>query len=474
MKFLLFRTAKRRLSPIVCTSSFEIAALFAALFILLGGIILSIVEWQGERLLTEQLHAISANEMAELLDSSISHDTAHLAPLVASMQKTNPSFLYFLENAKNEHLAGTITHLKPVPGKRVLSWPHTAARPKNHHAPLAGIGTILDDGGYLYVGVDASAVNRLRHGFFQIGEAGALAFVVIGISAGFLLGYRVQARIDAITVVTSQIMEGDFTCRVPLRGTGDELDRLARDINRMVAKIETLFANLQQVSNDIAHDMRRPLARLRHRLIALRNTEQNHEKNFDRTAELDVLLADLDDALSIFSSLLRISELQADTTRSGDRRVFLPDAIRKIASLYGAYIETRQQTLIIEALDPAFIEGDPILLQQMLSNIIENATLHTPIGTKIRLSVQSTKTHHEINITDNGPGIPENERTRVLERFVRLEASRTTPGNGLGLSLAQAIATRHGAILFLTDNNPGTRVCIHFPSTTLQPIEKSV
>jgi signal transduction histidine kinase len=298
--------------------------------------------------------------------------------------------------------------------------------------------------------------NVVLNGFLV---ALALA-IALGLGAGMLFTRSLLRRVDGVTRTAEAIIRGDLSQRVALTGSGDDFDRLSATLNTMLDKIADLLENLRQVSNDIAHDLRTPLARLRQQLEDVRN-HTSAPSDYERT--IDRAIVEADALLDTFSALLRIAQIEAGARRSSFRKVDLSDVMRTVAEAYGAVLEESCRVLKTDIPQTFTISGDRELLIQLFSNLIENALRHTPKETTVVMRLFHADAHACAEISDNGPGIPEGERSRVLRRFYRLEHSRTTPGNGLGLSLVAAIADVHQAKVELSHNKPGLKITIRFP-----------
>jgi signal transduction histidine kinase len=252
-------------------------------------------------------------------------------------------------------------------------------------------------------------------------------------------------------------MEGDLTARIPARGTNDEIDQLVVNLNAMLDRVQTLMIGLRQVSSDIAHDLRTPLGRLRQHLEQARDSATTTEAY---AAATEAAIAEADTLLETFSALLRIAQIEAGVRRSAFAPVDLSDVLRGVGEAYVASAEESGHTLRLEIEDGIDITGDRQLLSLLASNLIENALHHTPTGTTIRLVLQRTGTSFAMHVIDNGPGIPADERDKVLDRFYRLDRSRSTPGSGLGLAMVKAIANLHGLSVELGDAGPGLDVAL--------------
>lgn len=284
--------------------------------------------------------------------------------------------------------------------------------------------------------------------------------VVLGFGAGALLSRSILRRVESITTTAEAIIGGHLSRRIAVTGSGDDFDRLAATLNRMLDRIAGLLENLRQVSNDIAHDLRTPLSRLRQRL---EETRLHAASMQDYEASIDQAIEQADSLLDTFSALLRIAQIEAGARRASFRPVNLSEVMLTVADAYAPAIEDQGASLQTEILPEVTMTGDRELLVQLFANLIENALRYTPAGTRIVMRLTNQPQQAIAEIADNGPGIPEQERTRVFRRFYRLEQSRTTPGNGLGLSLVAAIAELHGASIDLQDNQPGLKVRISFP-----------
>lgn len=266
---------------------------------------------------------------------------------------------------------------------------------------------------------------------------GAGVSILLAVAGGWLTSTAFLRRVERINRTTGRIIEGALHERIEVRGSGDELDRLAERLNTMLDRLQALVESLRQVSSDIAHDLRTPLTRLRQSL---------------ESGENERALAECDQILATFSALLRIAQIEAGTRRAGFKPVDLSALFETIAETYGPVAEDAEHLFSAEISPNIHITGDPQLLTQLLANLVENAIKHTPAGTTIRLHlIERPGGSFEGSVRDDGPGIPSDDRERVFDRFVRLETSRTTPGSGLGLSLARAIAELHGFTLELSD-----------------------
>jgi hypothetical protein len=354
--------------------------------------------------------------------------------------------------------------LKPLAGN-LSAWPSSVpANPGTytvklelgqHMTDVAIVHATLAGGYHLLVGRDTSRYAPLERRFWYA-LAGAVAILsVLGTVGGILIRRALMARIHGIRQTVSAIIQGDLSHRLPTHHSGDELNTLSQTINGMLDQIEQLIDGVRNVSNAIAHDLRTPLAELRSRLEELALTKPPIDKTF---GEIDAAVADVDQVIRIFNALLRLAEIDSGLRRSG----FVPVDVAAVAAaaveFYQPAAEVRGSTLSLDAAGPAPIRGDPVLLAQALGNLIDNALKYTPGDGSIAVAVRrSDDGSVEIVVADSGPGIADTEKIKAIERFYRGDASRCTPGVGLGLSLVDAVARLHGSELKLEDNHPGLR-----------------
>lgn len=316
---------------------------------------------------------------------------------------------------------------------------------------------VLLDGSHLLVGQVDDRAGFVR--MFGVGLGAAVAMIlVLATAAGISTSRRSVTRIETINAISREIMATGPGRRVPRRGTGDEWDELADNLNAMLDRIEELIEANRQVSNNIAHDLRTPLTRMRGRL------ERAWRQPFDAErykALLGETIIELDGVLRIFSSLLRISQIEAHRRRAGFREINLTALAREVVELYEPVAEEKGSSISLQESGQAGILGDRDLLFDAFANLIDNALKHG--GGDVSVVVGGTGNAITISVADRGPGIPAEERENVLQRFYRLERSRHSPGSGLGLSLVAAVTHLHGAVIRMADNMPGLRIELRFP-----------
>jgi signal transduction histidine kinase len=332
------------------------------------------------------------------------------------------------------------------------------------HAVL--IHSILPGGYHLLVGRDVDRYSALKTYFFY-GLLGAAAVVLlVGVLGGLLIRRALLIKVSHLRQTAQAIVEGDLSHRLSTQGGADELDLLAQTVNRMLDQIEHLIHGVRNVSNAIAHDLRTPLSELRFRLETVSVGRPSPEIAF---AEIESAVADVDRVIQIFNALLRLAEIDTGARRSGFVRVDVATVARDIVEFYQPVAELNGITLDFSTDDDLALAGDPFLLAQAVGNLIDNALKYAQENGVIKVEARRAgETAIDVSVADDGPGIPDDEKPKVSKRFYRGDASRGTPGVGLGLSLVNAVAELHDGALILTDNSPGLRATLHlFATATL-------
>jgi signal transduction histidine kinase len=353
---------------------------------------------------------------------------------------------------------------RPLAGN-ISAWPRSVpTRAGNYtlpvdlngrHANVTMVLTVLPGGYRLLVGRDVDRFAPIERRFWY-GLAAAVAVLsVAGLIGALLIRHALLARIQGIQQTVAAIMRGDLSHRLDVRSRGDELDTLAQTINRLLEQVEQLVHGIANVSNSIAHDLRTPLAELRSRLEELSLTRPPAEEAF---AEVDAAVADVDGVIRIFNALLRLAEIDAGLRRSNFVVTDITEIVAKAVEFYLPAAELKGHTLSLRDPGPVWARCDPVLLAQAVNNLIDNSLKFVSAGGRIEIElVYPSEESVAVVVADDGPGIPERDRPKAAERFFRGDASRGTPGVGLGLSLVQAIAKLHGGSLELGDNSPGLR-----------------
>ncbi|HEY6432231.1 MAG TPA: ATP-binding protein [Acetobacteraceae bacterium] len=390
----------------------------------------------------------------------------HLLDLVRTRGRGASALDYLVQARDGRHLAGempTIAGLRPGWMEIVVAeTTEDGGRPERDMARVVA----LDGGALLAVGTDLGQLGDVEEAVVTAFAWTVSLAALLGIGGGVWLSRAFLRRVDAIARTAEGIIAGDLTRRVPTGGTGDDLDRLAATLNRMLDRIATLMESLHQVSSDVAHDLRTPLTRLYQRLEEARASASTIT---DYEAAVDSAVAEADGLLQTFASLLRIAQVEGASPTAGFTAVDLSALAETVADAYQLDIEAQGYRLATAIDSDITIRGDRELLTQAFANVVENALRHTPPGTLIRIELHARANGGScISVSDNGPGVSADDLPKLVLRFYRGEHSRTTPGSGLGLSLAHAVAELHGACLEIGSLNPGLRVQFVFPAFSAQ------
>jgi signal transduction histidine kinase len=371
--------------------------------------------------------------------------------------RTRGPIFYLLQAPNRRVVVGNLPGMPPINGVVDFVPQPDTPEPDGERTKLTGFGLTLPDGSFLLVAQDTARLTDMQHAIVRaFAWAGALT-LLLAIAGGAVLANSFLRRIDTITRTNRAIMEGDLSARIPVRGTHDEIDQLIASLNAMLDRIQQLMDGLRQVSSDIAHDLRTPLGRLRQHL---EDARERARTTADYDAATDAAIAEADELLETFSALLRIAQVEAGAQKRAFAELDLSALARSIGEAYQPAAEDSGHALDIRVEDGISFTGDRQLLAQMISNLVENALRHTPAGSTVALALRRDARGFEIEVADNGPGIPETERGKVFDRFYRLDHSRSTAGSGLGLALVKAIAGLHGLSIKLIDRKPGLGVII--------------
>jgi signal transduction histidine kinase len=310
----------------------------------------------------------------------------------------------------------------------------------------------------LLVGREIRELEQINERFVRALTLGLGLTMLLALAGGLALAFSAQRHVAVLNRTTRQIIAGDLSQRVPIADANDEYAELARSVNTMLDQIEHLMAGLRHVGDSIAHDLRGPLTRLRTRL------ERLSEENSPTPEQVRECLEQADGVLATFNALLRISRVETGAYRSAFATIDLSEIIDDVADLYQATADDKLVELRRRVVDNALVYGDRELLAQALTNLLDNALKYSSAGGNIDLEIRKKADRIIVTVGDSGPGIPTEDRERVLQRFARLDESRSMPGNGLGLALVRAIADQHDARLVLSDNAPGLRVTLTLPA----------
>jgi signal transduction histidine kinase len=363
------------------------------------------------------------------------------------------------------HEAGNLLALPrdvPIDGlaHQAIVGPIGRDRDDDNPEVVRGIATRLDDGRLLVLGYDVDELEEVEANIVRALTLSLLPMVLLSLLGGVVLTVRAQRRIGAVHVAVDRIMEGALRERLPTRGTGDELDKVSVVVNRMLDRIEQLIDELRGVGDSIAHDIRTPLTRVRTRLERSRDEAHTRE---DFQVATERAIASLDATLAIVAAVLRIGEIEHGRRRAAFAPVELTAVLEDVAELYEPVAEERDIRLEVCATAGIIISGDRDLLVEAVGNLVDNAVKFSPTDSVVTLLVERCGSKALMRVTDRGPGIPAEERERVLQRFYRMEKSRTVEGSGLGLSLVAAVVRLHGFQLWIGDAGPGCVVELTCP-----------
>ena len=428
------------------TSSFRLALMYATLTVITFVILFGVIFLSTTQFMRHQIDDSVANEIDEIVADARSGDLPAIKDVVGSLSKHPSGFYYLLQDSGGRVMAGTLPATDPIEGVR--EW-----------GKIRGRGMALP-AGYLFVGWSTHQLLEMKEMVVGTFAWSLAASIVLALAGGLFMSRQLMRRIETVSNTSRSIIGEDLRQRLPVSKIGDELDHLAGSINAMLDRIEGLMVNLRQVTSDIAHDLRTPLTRLRQRLeLAVRPDAGAAAAR----ATLEGAVVEIDSILAIFGALLRIAQIEGSAGGLGTKPVNLSELLATSAELYLPMAEENRQTLVQDFPADLMVHGDRELLLQLFANLIENALRHSPHGARVALAAARTDQGVVAQVIDNGPGIAPEFRAKVLQRFFRMESSRSSPGNGLGLSLAEAIARLHAATLQLSDAGPGLCVTVLLP-----------
>lgn len=454
------------------TTAFRLTLAYLLLFAFFATALLGYFAWNTNRLINDQITTTVNSEMSELSELYQRRGLRGIVFAIENRALRPGANLYLITTPAGQSVAGNVSSLAPGILEKT-GWSETPYRRLDdpdspNHRALVKVES-LSSGFRLLIGHDLEERRRLFDMVEDAAKWSVLIVVVLGLGGGIFVSRRVLRKIDAITGTTQRIMAGDLSGRLPVGRSGDELDRLAENLNTMLERIEALMSGLKEVSDNIAHDLKTPLTRLRNRAeeaLARASNETEYRAALERTIE------ESDGLIRTFNALLMIARAESGQAR-GNMDVFdVADVAAGIHELYEPLAEDADLVLKVEA-SIAPVHGNRELVSQALANLVENAIKYGKPETgegaaapEILIEARREGDQVLLSVSDHGAGIPEADRKHAVERFVRLEASRTLPGSGLGLSLASAVAKLHHGELRLGDNNPGLRVTLVLPAAT--------
>ena len=448
------------MTKVLRSAAYRIAFIYSVAFALAVILLGFITFWAMHLAFLRQLEGVLKDESAALALEYRSDGPAELRGAIAEREamRSSNALLYALFSRDGRPVAGSLRTDLPAAGLQTI----TFIDPREGPDRALSYAVDLPDGSRLVVAADEEQLEQIDKTVLAMFGIGFVAVIAIGGAGALMLGAYLRRRLGAISGAAEAIVVGDISQRIPVGSRDDEFDRLGRSLNAMLDRIAGLIGNLRQVSSDIAHDLRTPLARLRNQLEGgLRDTAGNRPQR----EVIKRAIARVDEVLSLFAAILRISEVESGAVRRVFQKVDLSDLVSDLAESYAPAVSDQGGSLRWTVEPGIEIEGDRELLAQATINLIENAQSHTPTGTAIQVALSRRNGTVCLRVADDGPGVPAADRERIVQRFTRLEGSRSAPGYGLGLNLVAAIARLHRAHLSFDDNKPGLAVTLEFPET---------
>jgi signal transduction histidine kinase len=461
-----FRAAQR----LVRTHAFRLAALYFLVFAVSVSGVLFFVYWASADFVERQTEATLGAEITGLAEQYAQRGLSGLVQIVAarSAGDRGDGMLYLVTNRDGRPLAGNISGWPAtVPARSgALSFQiKVPVKGRSETHPARAVLFTIPDGYRLLVGRDISDATAFRNRIKTTLMWSGLVALGIGLAGGAVMSRNMLRRVEQVNRTAERVIAGNLSDRVPRRGTNDEFDQLAANLNGMLDQIERLMTGMREVTDNVAHDLKTPLSRLRARLeLALLGPR-------DPVSQSEAIRAAIEEAdrlLATFNALLSIAEAEAGAGGRAGEALDLGEVARAVVELYEPVAEENGFALRLDSTPGTVIRGDRHLLSQAIANLLDNAVKYGG-ASDIAITVRHGEGRAVIEVADRGPGIPEGDRETVFDRFVRLEPSRSTEGNGLGLSLVRAVARRHEANVTLGESQPGAghpglKVRIEFPA----------
>jgi signal transduction histidine kinase len=456
-------------------TAFRLALAILVLSAVGAGIVLYVIAWQVESVVDREIARTIDAEAKGLIDAFDNEGIRRLDAVIEARKREPGAALYLLTNPIGEPLAGNVEQIPAEvllhPGFLPIIYRGTGSAERGRQA-LVGV-YILPGGFRLLIGHDLGDRARIGKVMVRALALSLVFFAALGAVGALFVARRVLRRIDDMNTSAHGIMAGDLTRRLPVSGSGDELDRLAEGLNEMLGRIAELMEGLQEVSDNIAHDLRTPLTRLRNHAeaaLAFGGDAAAYRLALEKTIE------ESDQLIRIFNALLLIARAEAGGELGPLQPVDISEAAKSVAELYEPIAEEGGVTLAVRTEDALKVRGNRELIGQAIANLVDNALKYGASNKgdgeakpDVVITARRDGGSVVLTVADRGPGIEPADRARVLDRFVRLEGSRSRPGSGLGLSLAAAVARMHGGAVELEDNQPGLRVRLTLPAADDRP-----
>ena len=458
-----------RTPKVLRTQAFRIVAIYLAIFAISAIALAGFVYWNTALVLDRETDQTIEAEITGLVEQYQRLGLPGLNDAINGRAVRGDQGLYLLANSDRRMIAGNLDTWPQINSVRngfvEFAYERRVGAAPELRTARGRIFT-LGQGFYLLVARDVDERRSLETLFQTALLWGAGLMIVLGLAGGILISRNFLARLDVINRTSRQIMGGDLSRRVPVTPAGDEFDDLSTNLNRMLDRIERLLHGMREVSDNVAHDLRSPLNRLRNRLEL---AAMHQPPDTDTARDLEGAVQETDRLIGTFNALLLIAEAEAGSVRESMQDFSLTEVIEGVGELYAPLADEKHLHLTVrKPADGAFIRGNRNLITQALANLVDNAIKYTPAGGAVLVALENSPAGPKLVVADNGPGIPEEDRARVTERFVRLESSRNSPGTGLGLSLVAAVARLHEAELCFEDNHRGLRATL-----TFKPVEQS-
>jgi signal transduction histidine kinase len=455
------RATSFRIPRLLRSQAFRILLIYLVLFAVSAVALVAFSYWNTRRALDAQTDQTIEAEITGLSEQYQRLGLRGLIDVIISRSIHGDHGLYLLTDAVHRPLAGNLDGWPQVhsqSGHFVEFDYERRYGSETERRRARGRAFALTGGFQLLVARDVHERYETVRLFTTTLPWTVALMVLLGFIGGVFVSRNMLSRLDSINRTSEDIVQGDFSRRVPTTRSNDEFDILASNLNRMLDRIERLMKGMREVTDSVAHDLRSPLNRLRNRL----ESAQAHSEgeNADR---IQSAIEETDHLIATFNALLLIAEAEAGAAREAMEPMTLAPVVEGVAELYAPLAEEKGIKLAVKPGGPAPIEGNKSLVSQALANLVDNAIKYTPEGGEVTLAASETPAGVELSVADTGSGIPPEDRSRVMERFVRLEASRNSPGTGLGLSLVAAVARLHDAVFMLDDNKPGLRATLRFP-----------
>ena len=439
--------------------SFRLTISFSLLMGASFSVLIYFLYWSSIALLVKETDATLDAEIKSLASQYNERGVQRLARVIGAKVRLSKDedMLYLLQSSAGKPIVGNLNN-----------WPNnsTEINEKFEFSFEADNKLIraraqifqLERGLNLLVGRNIKKINELRTTFQRAAIFSLVLVVIFAICNAIYISRRATSRITEFTNVTSRIVEGNLTERVLVSKNNDEFDLLARHLNEMLDRLEKLVSGVKHVSDNIAHDLRTPLTRLRNRIESLTHNDINQIDS-----ELRVCVKEADELLKIFSSLLRISRIESGSYGGSIEALDINSIIYDAVELYQATAENKFVTIVVELDEKMALNGDKNLLFQMVANLLDNAIKYSPEHSAIALHGETIGKKISLSVADKGPGVTDSDHDKMVEKFTRLDPSRSYPGSGLGLSLVKVVVEFHKGNLTFIDNNPGLKVLVEFP-----------